>query len=431
MRKYWNNVNRVIRTFKLSTDVFKLLAFSTTLLALLILCWIFYPGMASSGPYLNSAHGNSDYGVNRPRTGGFGYTIGNCAHCHEQHASINGQTLGPFGYELFYDHWIGACDLFCYRCHSSLAGVEQHVNNYLYSCNYGGESCTTYVTVRQHFCDNDSDNVRFGSKHNLAQIRTIIKNNGYGWGFPADPDPCSACHNPHLSQTRGNKQYQSFVPSHTAIVRPSEHTSNPLNLWGDNANETMLYYAQHDNGGTYQSPCYGSNNNIACLYEPAGDGTYDGSNLPDYVTFCLDCHQYQQHDPERSAVVKAIAWGPTGDRHGGYQSNDCSAYGLNIELGSERLPYVGPYNYVLSCTDCHEPHAGRKRIHLIRRFINGEAVAAGISSGDNVQDGIAICTRCHNVNEEHLANATCINSSCHGHGVKWGGEGPCLNKPNF
>lgn len=394
-------------------------------------CWILYPDIASSGPYLNSAHGNISYGVNRPRTAGFGYSVGNCAHCHEQHASIGGQTITPQGYELFYDYWIANCNLFCYRCHSDIAEVEQQVTNYLYSCNYGGEICSSYDTVRVHFCNNNSDYVNFGSKHDLAQIRTIIKNSGYGWGFIADPDPCSACHNPHLSQRKGNNRYHPpYDSSKSAIVRPSEHKTNPLNLWGDETTERMLYYAQ-THGGIYQSPYYASN--PSSVFEPAGDFNSDGSNLPDYVSFCMDCHQYQQFDPERSAIVKAIDWGAAGDRHGGYPSNDCSAFGLGIEQGSVKAPYsdYSNSNYILSCTDCHEPHAGRKRIHLIRRFINGETVAAGTSSYDNVQDDIAICTRCHNVNADHLANATCINSSCHGHGVKWGGEGPCLNKPNF
>lgn len=54
-------------------------------------------GLASdsaAGPYLNSAHGNATTGVDRaslPNT----YSTGNCAHCHEQHASIGGSEPVP------------------------------------------------------------------------------------------------------------------------------------------------------------------------------------------------------------------------------------------------------------------------------------------------------------------------------------------------
>lgn len=399
-----------------------------------VLCWILYPDSADSGPYLDSAHGNSTDGVNRPRTAGFGYAVGNCAHCHEQHASINGQVITPYGYELFYDHWEGMCDLFCYRCHSNLSGVEQQVNNYVYGCSFGGGACTSYTSVRSHFCNDNSDYVNCGSKHQLAQIRKIIQNNGYGWGFPADPDPCSACHNPHLSQRRGSKQnHPPYEPSKSAIVRPSEHKTKPLNLWGDETTERMLYYAQ-TTGGIYQAPYYGSN--PSSTYEPAGDLTSNGSNMPDYVSFCMDCHQYQQYDPERGANVKAINWGATGDRHGGYRANDCTVPG-GFDEGSLRGPYIDkPFsNYILSCTDCHEPHAGRKRLHLIRRFINGENLPAdggGYPNCDEPVDMRSVCERCHVLPPSgHTGNQPCFASNCHGHGVKWAGIGFCQNKPNF
>jgi hypothetical protein len=55
---------------------------------LITLCWT-SPAFAED--YLNYVHGNTDYGVNRDGmeiSTGFGYAQGNCAHCHEQHASI-------------------------------------------------------------------------------------------------------------------------------------------------------------------------------------------------------------------------------------------------------------------------------------------------------------------------------------------------------
>jgi hypothetical protein len=200
-------------------------------------------------------------------------------------------------------------------------------------------------------------------------------------------------------------------------------------LWGDETAERMLYYAQ-TNGGIYQAPYYGSN--PSSTYEPAGDFTSDGSNLPDYVSFCMDCHQYQQNDPERGAIVKSINWGTNGDRHGGYRANDCTAGGFGE--GSLRAPYndFAFSNYILSCTDCHEPHAGRKRLHLIRRYINGEALDGDTGSCDESVDMRAVCERCHVLPPiSHTGDQPCFASNCHGHGVKWAGEGGCQNKPNF
>jgi len=412
-----------------------------------------YPNKASSGPYLDSAHGSSSYGVSRTSTAIFSYSRGNCAHCHEQHASIGGTepdpVTGPQGYELFYDHWIDKCDLFCYECHRGTGYVQtEAITNYLYSCNYGGEACTTYPSVRQHFCSNNSEDANCGSRHHLGQISTVIKNDANGWGYPVDPDPCSACHNPHLSQRKGNKQYKPpYNAGKSSIVRPSEHKSNPLNLWGDGSGEKMSDYITA-NGGTYQAPYYG--NTTSGFYEPSGNNTpSDGSDLPDYVTFCMDCHKNEQYDPERSTTVKAIKWRNADpapgkpDRYGEYPSNTCvPGFG---EAGSLRPPYsdFANSNYVLSCTDCHEPHAGRKRLHLIRRFINGEAVAADAGTraagtcDTSPDDPRAICERCHTIDSNHRTWSCGVNH-CHDvsglggfHRQTWDGSGGCNGEPVF
>jgi len=83
MKRYCNSKGRIFLAlcFLLCTGIFLL---------------ILYPDMASSGPYLSSAHGNSTYGVKRTATGfPTDYPQGLCAHCHEQHASIAGAEPAP------------------------------------------------------------------------------------------------------------------------------------------------------------------------------------------------------------------------------------------------------------------------------------------------------------------------------------------------
>ena len=66
------------------------------------------------------------------------------------------------------------------------------------------------------------------------------------------------------------------------------------------------------------------------------------------------------------------------------------------------------------------------RLHLIRRFVNGENVAAETAFCNSDDDYLAICNRCHT--NIHTSESGC--SVCHAHGEEvWiAGEG---NKPRF
>jgi len=180
----------------------------------------------------------------------------------------------------------------------------------------------------------------------------------------------------------------------------------------------------NNNGGHYQAPYY--RDSSGNYFEPAGDATKDGSNMTDYVSFCMDCHQYA------TPTTHAIKWrasdpapgspdkhgeGPSGTP-GQPPSGDCGNPWTNKDVKapySNALKETG-WNYVLSCLDCHEPHSGRNTSFLLRRFINGETVNAdsptcweGSANGDWDQ----ICDRCH-TEPDHVGGGC---SSCHGHGV--------------
>jgi hypothetical protein len=190
----------------------------------------------------------------------------------------------------------------------------------------------------------------------------------------------------------------------------------------------MKHYAENVAGGYYQAPYYGDTSGTQ--YEPSGGTTpFDGSNLPDYVTFCLDCHQDEQYDPDNDRTVKAIDW--SSERHGLYHANDpiCEP---SYE-GTVLPPYVETpmSNYVLSCLDCHEPHGARKRKHLIRRMINGGEVAD--ESGIPQAYWTEICEKCHVVTHPEGDCGT-----CHGpdetngfHGGTHDATGPCQGEPMF
>ncbi len=389
--------------------------FTLIFILIVILAWVLMcRDMATAGSYTDSAHGNSSYGVNRLDTG---YNVGDCANCHD----LNGPDVCVNELMLFYG-WGDKCDLFCYKCHDS-AGGEMQVDNYLYSMSFGGYTPLTWPGIYKQFCADQVFYTNCGSRHDLEQIYNLIKDDPLGWGRPPVPNPCWACHNTHLAKRIGSTQYHPpYDPTKSTISRPSDHN----NLWGDDASERMDQYVASV-GGYYQAPYYGSGpwDPITGPFEPAGDSTFDGSNLPDYVTFCMDCHRYPLYDPERSVDVKVIDWSSSGDKHGGRASSDfyCpGGMGTGLwEQGDLRAPYKDDwkeiqYNYVLSCTDCHEPHGSPNRLHLIRRFVNGENVAAETVTCNSDDDYLALCGRCHT--NIHTSFGGCF--VCHFHGSSMG-----------
>jgi hypothetical protein len=402
----------------------------TALIVVAALLYVLSCGnVAIADTYADSAHGSAAYGVNRPSAD---HPTGDCAHCHD---SLDDSICGVNQYMLFFGTQT-ACDQICFECHGASYASEQQINNYPYGILFGGFSTLYFESILHQFCSDQTHHTNCGSRHSLTQIWSVIKDNTLDWGFSANPNPCSACHNPHLSQRIGSTQYRPpYDPTKSPITRPSERYNNPLNLWGDDASERIDQYAGQFTDGEYQAPYYGSFE--SGLFEPAGDATSDGSNLPDYVTFCLDCHQYAQYDPERGKNVKAINYAM--ERHGGYPSNTCTNMGF--AEGDLRAPYVDVpnSNYVLSCLDCHEPHGTLNRMHLIRRVINGQVIPANDTAGgcEESPDFAEICLPCHDW--PHPAWGGC--TGCHGehnsgdwHGSTFpfgSGTDNCLGEPSF
>lgn len=411
----------------LSANRSKVFALCSVLLALsFVFCWILYPDNADSGPYLDSAHGNSSYGVKR-NTIGFpsDYTRGLCAHCHEQHASIGGTepvpTGGPDKYELFKELFVDQTEILCYSCHRNNPSPIQESMPLQYSYSYlagGAMTITCPQSISQAFRFIDANGISQsngcgstqGSAHFLNDIRTFLRNQSWGFGSnTTNIDPCSGCHNPHMAQrdphTSGNRGW--------VVSRPSQHDNadnNAWGLWGDNlpaATERMNNYAISA-GGIYQSPCYYPWGNPCVSFEPDGSATTNGSNLFDTVTFCLDCHNQQIIGS--NGTVSAINWSPSGDVHGGAPSQTC------CDKGDKKVPYMDGINYVLSCLDCHEPH-GSPNEYLLRQDVNGTIVP-----NFDTHLYYNLCLSCHtNLNTKHLghiprpsADTDCWG--CHQHG---------------
>lgn len=445
---------------------------------------MFYPNMLESGVYLNSAHGNTSYGVNRIDTFNLGYSKANCAHCHEQHGSINGSEPVPAGgspsaFALFADNFTSQSENFCLYCHKGSGSVQFSFDrtNYNYSYWFGGDHANQTIPNNIH----DAFNPVSGSAHNLKDILNFVKTR-WPETFKDESNPCNACHNPHLSK-------RSFP-----VVRPTDRS----NIWGDSPGEKMSDYAAA-HGGQYQAPYwYGSTS----LYEPDGSTTTDGSNVPDYITFCTDCHNATNviYSTSLSRELQKIDWArqiPTylsgnmpycdapGDMHGAitrcsdlngkYQgqwktcgcikddsygfktggfcrgapvdANGCCLYeghtvGALVWWGDIKPPYVTAnyQNFILNCTDCHEPHGavhgnGTTIPYLLRKTVNGhnnKQCAGGLGNPCSWEE--EFCRSCHHhrqnsvefyipefdrlvtVDGGHCGNfGNCLN--CHAHNV--------------
>lgn len=347
----------------------------------ILIFWILYPGVVNSGPYLDSAHGNytpsPGYGVKRnptlvPQLDG--YSRGNCAHCHEQHASIGGAeptpTGGPSGYELFYSNYVSQTDDFCFKCHTDLSSYQTGgLINRSYSYRAGGYTSDTLNDILEAFSFTSPD-----SSHDLGDIRTFIT--AQSWGYTTDSNPCCACHNPHRAQGDPANAGSATKSSGTRgwpVSRPSQHSTdnNAWGLWGDGTGEKMSDYVS---GLRYQAPYRNSSTNA---YEPDGSTTQDGSNLTDYATFCQDCHSSSMTGSPYNLSHTPIDWATSaGDKHGKRAANATSGNYIDIDN-----PYSNTYGgqYVLSCTDCHEPH-GAPNVMLIRKEVNRAVLSGTIST---------------------------------------------------
>lgn len=401
------------------------------LLCGIFLCWILFPDNANSGPYLDSAHGDTSYGVDRTSLSAFGYSKGNCAHCHEQHGMIGGSepdpTGGPDIYALFYDNHVDQTDNFCYKCHTDLSSLQTGgLVNRSYSYRAGGWTADSVNDILEAFSFYPAS-ANPGSSHQLGYIRSFVT--ARSWGYTNNSNPCAACHNPHRIQGDPENSPNGTKSSGTRgwpVSRPSQHSTdnNEWGLWGDNISDDSPYGASAErmsnyaSGFTYLAPYYF---NSTTTYEPEGNSTNDGSNLTDYVTFCTECHNPTYDGQVSSAQKSAFT--------GGWQPllynpdwEGTSPHGRIDGSRSDTMRRTAPYdaaerNYVLSCTDCHEPHGSPNNGMLIRRVVNGSTTLVDFSGWSDRSKWLTLCQRCHNIGSGHQSGSPCY--ICHMHNRNW------------
>jgi len=377
---------------------------TTILLIGALLVWVFMASDAiawHTATYADSAHGDNSEGVNRSGTG---YPTGSCAHCHDTF-NANFCENDPNGLMLFAPrNPVSQTDNFCFQCHAS-DGAAQQVTNYDYGATFGGGAAMSNNIKDAFNFGPPNQYWTTGSSHNLYSVRHWTETVPPGDWISEDTNACLVCHSPHLSQKNFPVAATDQGGIKTAIRRPqapSSGTNQPGNLWGDESGNFELLA---EDSIVYQAPYHVSFE--SGVFEPAGDTTSDGSNLPNVVRFCAyqSCHSvyipniFTDADPNTvgDGPLWAINWTSSGNAHGARAdspNNDPCLY------GSLKEPYDNPdANYVLACTDCHEPH-GSEGAFLLRTVVNGKQVPP-IEQWLNTQESAAVwefCTACHNLN---------------------------------
>jgi hypothetical protein len=371
----------------------------------LLFCLTLYPCSANSGPYLDSAHGSASYGVNRTSISSTGYSKGHCAHCHEQHASIGGSepdpTGGPDKYTLFYPNYNSQTNSFCLTCHTDVSPYQTGgLVNRSYSYRAGGWTSDTLNDINEAFSI-----ISPGTSHDLDDIKTFITGK---WNYTSDSNPCNACHNPHMANGDPANSPNSTKSSGTRgwpASRPSQHSkdNNAWGLWGDDAGEKMNDYTTG-----FQAP-YRYNSTTA--YEPDGSSMQNGSNLTDYVTLCTDCHNNTNTIYSTTLGRNLYKFNWNVEKHGGGSATNDSFTDVIAPYQEANLG-----TYVLSCTDCHEPHGSSNRF-LIRKGINGGTATTTvtiITTPDNTREWKSLCSKCHGssvFDAHHPSGLNC--NTCH------------------
>ncbi|WP_456433655.1 hypothetical protein [Thermosulfuriphilus sp.] len=167
-----------------------------------------FPSLILAGSYTGSAHGHGASGVNRDSIQAQGYSVGNCAHCHEMHASIGGGEPNPFNNGPSPLALFASEEALCFYCHGSVSHNVPSLSK----------------DIESQFTKTYRHPVERGGRHTVSKLE-----NAADLGASNRHAECADCHNPHTIGYPGTAyhQYNTVNPADNNLV------SNLLKgVWG-------------------------------------------------------------------------------------------------------------------------------------------------------------------------------------------------------
>jgi hypothetical protein len=239
----------------------------------------------------------------------------------------------------------------------------------------------------------------YSSFHDLAKVRNYARDNAdWGTWVTDNTNACVICHDQHLAQKNFPVEINTGGGVKTALRRGNDY---PGNLWGDEPAAApddvpeMMSDLMSDWGTTYHAPFRADSGREP---GPAGSTIDDGSNLPNYVWACAEtCHRLSAkgREPVNWETTTTSEWPGTPSAHGKLSANGGG-------FGILKPPYGNGYDsdnrgsFVLSCTDCHEPHASTNSA-LLRTTVNGESGLEAYQGTSANSRWLYFCEACHEI----------------------------------
>ncbi|HEC16234.1 MAG TPA: hypothetical protein ENI99_06625, partial [Sedimenticola sp.] len=378
-----------------------------------------------------------------------------CTMCHDPHGVVKQDLAGNGALNPAMTK--GYQQELCFRCHSDNGDLMQVKNDQISNNRPGG-----HVSA-----DDIEEAFTLADGHDLG---TPFTNGGKNYTLE-----CVSCHNVHVVTGKYWDAEQNLSP----VALPL----GGFEVWGDDPEEKMDYYARTGGSGTggfYWQIANGKQLgdtamiwNWGGMYQPPKSGgglnfEFGGDVLPAYPKFCLTCHS-ERVSPANPPVNWGQGIGCTdntvdppnqriecGARHGfgiagtpfnknednpatsgfwGSSGNPDAIFNMNFVTRGRggghfmRWPYDSASrnagaNFVLSCTDCHEAHRSRKSSMIRERW---QVTAAGDcgSGGDGTPETAGENCGADGGNWREFCNSCHYFYGGHHGDCGWQGGQPC------
>jgi len=254
---------------------------------------------ALAGTYTTAAHGDSTSGVSGRASG---YATGNCAHCHDQHASRQGTTHTPY---------------------SALRGLREE--NLCLDCHDG--SPATDDIASQVAKTYSHPITTYSGRHTTSKLEKST--GGSAFQGANRHVECADCHNPHEAQTGNHSQGSNAVSTALAGVWGVELASEPA------------------------------------TFTPATTFTEQSPATKEYQ-ICFKCHTYYAlQDADGITTLTGPSGQTITDQGMEFSQNNRSVhpvrYSLNNQTNSDALDATqladpwdnNPGTQTMYCSDCH------------------------------------------------------------------------------